>query len=49
MKKILGEKKHAYNKAHNLKIVVIKVKRLITNEDSNRASFVFQGECTIST
>lgn len=49
MKKILGEKKHVYNKAHNLEIVGIKVKQLITNKDSKSASFVFHGECTIST
>lgn len=49
MKKILGEKKYVYKKAHNLENVGIKVKQLITNKDSNSASFVFHSECTIST
>lgn len=48
MKKIPGEKNQLYNKAHNLEIVGIKVKQLITNKDNNSASFVFHGERTIS-
>lgn len=49
MKKILGEKKHVYNKAYHWEIVGIKVKQLITNKDGNHVSFVFHSECIIST
>lgn len=48
MKKILGEKNWLYEK-EIVEIVGIKVKQLTTNKDNNSASFVFHGECTIST